>query len=353
VTDPHNPQFLWEFADPDLFRSRSSPAVGQIGRIVVDGVAKWVAFFVSGKTYDTTLYPSIYMIDIADGSLIDRIYLDSVAAGQGGVPSGQPAIVDSDGNGYIDRLYIGTDKGRLYKVNFSDDPDNLWAPTTTLVVNSDFSDDDGSLDGLGDPYDVPVDQRWHPIYASPAVVVDNRLAADGTIDYQVRIFFGTGDSPYFDEGIDMGNTTYHFFAYLDHAPKAGYDPGRSVNPDEIELDWFFALPAGQRIFASAFAAAGKIYFGTATSETEDPCDGSNGGQLFSFDAAGYGIGKPAVPDLVVDTGDITSSPLVEDEHLFIRTGTGMLKVGGGGYNNASQMGGFGDAQPASWREIFE
>ena len=37
VTDPSSPSFMWEFSDPDLFRSRSSPAVAQIGRIVVDG----------------------------------------------------------------------------------------------------------------------------------------------------------------------------------------------------------------------------------------------------------------------------------------------------------------------------
>ena len=81
VTDPYNPNFLWEFADPDLFRSRSSPSVAQIGRIVDDGTTKWVAFFVSGKTYDASLYPSIYMIDIADGSVVRRIFLDSDSGG--------------------------------------------------------------------------------------------------------------------------------------------------------------------------------------------------------------------------------------------------------------------------------
>ena len=35
------------------------------------------------------------------------------------------AIVDSDGNGYLDRIYIGTDKGYLYKVNIPDDPEGF------------------------------------------------------------------------------------------------------------------------------------------------------------------------------------------------------------------------------------
>ncbi len=33
VTNPDNPTFLWDYADPDLFRSRSSPSVGVVGRI--------------------------------------------------------------------------------------------------------------------------------------------------------------------------------------------------------------------------------------------------------------------------------------------------------------------------------
>ncbi|MCX5880553.1 MAG: PilC/PilY family type IV pilus protein, partial [Deltaproteobacteria bacterium] len=76
VTDPYNPTFLWEFADPELFRSRSSPAVAVIGRTLYNGTKTWVAFFVSGKTYDNTLYPSIYMIDVATGNLLKRVSLN-------------------------------------------------------------------------------------------------------------------------------------------------------------------------------------------------------------------------------------------------------------------------------------
>ena len=80
VTDPENPPtFMWEFAAPELFRSRSSPAVAQIGRIRdpngTDAV-KWVAFFVTGKVENSTLFPSIYMIDIADGSVVRKVVLD-------------------------------------------------------------------------------------------------------------------------------------------------------------------------------------------------------------------------------------------------------------------------------------
>lgn len=205
VTDPDNPFFLWEFADPDLFRSRSSPAVAQIGQILVDGTSKWVAFFVSGKSYDNTLYPSIYMIDVSDGSVLERIYLDAESAGIGGVPSGQPAIIDSDGNGFIDRLYVGTDKGFMYKVNLPDNPDDVDYPITHCIINTDFTDNDENT--------VAESQQYHPIYASPSVIVERDYSLSGEISSNIKIFFGTGDSPYYDEDINTVETTYPVKTY--------------------------------------------------------------------------------------------------------------------------------------------
>ena len=205
VTDPHNPSFMWEFAAPELFRSRSSPAVAQIGRIKdPDGTneAKWVAFFVTGKVENANLFPSIYMIDVSNGSVLRKVILDDAVDlnddgtidatetdyGKGGVPSGQPAIVDSDENGFIDRLYLASDRGLMYKVNIPDDPSNptTW-DITHCVLNTDFVDDDFNT--------IPAAQRWHPVYASPAIVVKNGLKTNGDIDYKIMVFFGTGDSP--------------------------------------------------------------------------------------------------------------------------------------------------------------
>jgi Tfp pilus tip-associated adhesin PilY1 len=354
VTDPQNPTFMWEYAAPDLFRSRSSPAVAQIGRIRdpngTDAV-KWVAFFVTGKVEDSTLFPSIYMIDIADGSVLRQVVLDDpidldgsgtiegaeIDYGKGGVPSGQPAIVDSDENGYIDRLYVATDKGLMYKVNIPDDPKNpaSW-DISHCVLNMDFTDDDNNT--------IPNDQRLHPIYASPAIVVDNSITAGGDIAYKIMVFFGTGDNPYYDENINTATTRYHFFAYVDTNEKGDCDP------DKHKLDWFIELPAGNRIFASAFAAAGQIYFGTSTADTEDPCEGhltpeGNEGRIYAVTLEGVVLLNKVV-------GDIRTSPLVEDEHLYFRTPTGLQSLGSGIYNNEVQAAGEPTINIRSWREII-
>jgi hypothetical protein len=346
ITDTAHPTFLWEFADPDLFRSRSSPAVAVLGRLVDEGQKKWAAFFVSGETFDDALYPSIYVIDIADGSVIQRIFLNCEPAGRGGVPSGQPAIVDTDGNGYIDRLYIGTDKGYLYKVNLPDDPDEVAYAISQCVINVDFDYVEVDGEGVSAPRTVDTDQQYHSIYASPTVVVDNSLTSSGELQYNVRIFFGTGDRPYADEDIDTGSTTYQFFAYTDHALKG------STSTSDIELSWFEALPAGHRVFASAFAAAGNIYFGTATSDTEDPCQGPNEGRIYGFTYSGLTVINDSEGEHGLEVGDIITTPLVEDEHLYIKTREGLKSFGSTRYNNKAKMGGLPYTRMRFWREIF-
>ncbi len=338
VTNPITPTFMWEFADPDLFRSRSSAAVAQIGRILVNGTSKWVAFFVSGKTYDASLYPSIYIVDISDGSLIKRVFLNADPGGKGGVASGQPAVVDSDANGYIDRVYIGSDKGYMYKVNIPDDPDVLNYTITHCIINTDFSNKDGD--------EVPDAYQLQPIYASPSVSIENSFSTLGELEYNVKIFFGTGDSPYYDEDINTADTRYHFFAYKDTSAKGECSDGT------VTLDWYLKLPEGHRVFASAFAAAGNIYFGTSTAETEDPCEAidetSNGGKIYAVNIHDGTIKFDPV------IGNVRVSPIVDDKHLYVKTPDGGIETFGEGvYNNEVIMGADVTTSVRSWKEIFE
>ncbi|WP_212637654.1 PilC/PilY family type IV pilus protein [Desulfocicer vacuolatum] len=342
VTNPADPSFMWEFADPDLYRSRSSAAVSQIGRILVSGSPTWVAFFVSGKTYDDNLYPSVYIVNIEDGSLIQRVFLDDdpdgTARGKGGTASGQPAVVDSDENGYIDRIYIGSDKGYMYKINIPDDPDSVKYGITNCVINTDFTDDDGNA--------VATKYQFQPVYASPSVITENTFSAKGELEYHVKIFFGTGDSPYYDEDINTADTRYHFFAYEDTSDKG------AASDADVKLDWYMKLEEGHRVFASAFAAAGNIYFGTSTAETEDPCeavdDTANSGKTYAVDI------EDGTVNFELTTGNVRVPPLITDEHLYIKTPEGNINpFGGGPYNNPVSMGATVTTSVRSWKELSE
>ncbi|MEO8093840.1 MAG: PilC/PilY family type IV pilus protein [Pseudolysinimonas sp.] len=139
------PSELWELTDnfdedqngfPDLGQTWSTPNVGRIrvcegtrcdpATTPNDIVDKYVAIF--GGGLDGAELPNyaapepnrgfkrsgnfLYMVDIETGKLIYKQQLDSSA------PS-QPAAVDTDQDGFIDTIYIGTAGGFMYKVDLS------------------------------------------------------------------------------------------------------------------------------------------------------------------------------------------------------------------------------------------
>jgi len=100
----------------DLGQTWSSPT---IGRILVKTAAtppvlqdRYVAIFGGGMDpLNQNLQGNwLYMVDIETGKAIYKRQLD------GSAPS-DPAAVDTDLDGYIDTIYIGTTAGSLYKVN--------------------------------------------------------------------------------------------------------------------------------------------------------------------------------------------------------------------------------------------
>lgn len=110
------------------------------------------------------------------------------------------------------------------------------------------------------------------------------------------------------------------------------------------------------MFASAFAAAGQVYFGTATSETEDPCEGAgsssaNQGKLYVMNLEpGSGTVSPIT---TLATGNVLAAPVVDDEHLYLKTVGGGLKYTQGPYNNRITLYGIPASAMKYWREVFD
>jgi type IV pilus assembly protein PilY1 len=109
---------------------------------------------------------------------------------------------------------------------------------------------------------------------------------------------------------------------------------------------------------SAFAAAGRIYFGTSTADTEDPCDtsgesGANDGKIFVFDdTTGTSMLNDEDGDAGKRVGNVYTPPVVYDRHLYVKTPTGLVSFGEGSYNNDLNAGGMAQASKTSWREVF-
>jgi hypothetical protein len=121
----------------------------------------------------------------------------------------------------------------------------------------------------------------------------------------------------------------------------------------VFLDWFFELPEGHRVFSSAFEAAGQIYFGTSTAETEDPCDGpstsgvSSMGNLFVFSI------EDGSKHFEKEMNSKFLAPVVVDEHVYLKSySSDVESFGSGVYNNPTVNAGFPTVEVRSWNEIF-
>ncbi len=351
ITDPYHPAFLWEYGNPALWRSKSSPPIGKVARLNSGGQAKWVVLFVSGQTAEDQ-HPAVFMVDALTGTLLAEIVLDQAgSANLGAILSGSPAILDANGNGYIDRFYVGDDKGFMYRVNIPDD--------SQTVLN------------VAQIQDCVLVQVSQPIYASPTVYPQNTFDAQGYVDeYHILIMFGTGDNPNFNDDPNYAGTLYKFYVFDDTCHpfnaslqiKDNADATCSCSPMQTEAAavWSYTLPAGHRIWAEAFAAAGTVYFGTATSDTEDPCalptTGTSYGNLYSLDLNNLSAATQ-VQTIATNIGNVNSL-VVEDEHLYVKatkptTGTTTVSFGSGTYNNDVAVGSdFTTTKvPGSWRQV--
>jgi Tfp pilus tip-associated adhesin PilY1 len=277
ITDPYDPQPLWEFNHGRLGETWSRPAFGRVTR---GGVITWVAF--TGSGYDNDFSLSIgdcfYSIDLEIGQpfwLFNAPDEDTVPLHGWNIRNtipGSPSIIDVDQDGLIDFVYIGDLDGRIWKVDVTPNFRRTRNWEAEIIYE---------------------DAQNYPIYSRPTVWIDPTLPS-GT----PRLYFGTGgddDAP--------NDTTYSFIALLD-----------SNNP---EVEWYLGDPVllnldpaqdmgdlgvGEKVWADPVIANSIVYFNTLTGSIEsvDPCENLAGvGKLYGRyinSVAGSAIGGTAFRD---------------------------------------------------------
>jgi type IV pilus assembly protein PilY1 len=182
VTNPNAPQYLWKISPEitgfsELGQTWSAPT---IGKVTIGAVDKYVAFIGGGYdenqdndplTTSDTKGRAIYVIDILNGSLIKRFSVSDTGYSSMtySIPS-DVAKVDTDGNGKIDRLYVGDMGGRMWRFDIGDSNTANWRGK--IVFNS-----NPGRDGT----------TGRKIFYPPDVTLEK-----DTTTYEM-LFFGTGD----------------------------------------------------------------------------------------------------------------------------------------------------------------
>jgi len=144
ITNPLLPKYLWKISPdmPDyaeLGQTWSSPMIGKIAYFMEE---KWVAFIGGGydenQDNDPVTAPdsrgrAVYVVDVLDGSLVWRYSYAENSAMAYSIPS-DIQRVDTNGDGKIDRLYVGDMGGRIWRFDIRDPDPGLW--TAKIIFNS-------------------------------------------------------------------------------------------------------------------------------------------------------------------------------------------------------------------------
>jgi Tfp pilus tip-associated adhesin PilY1 len=306
VTNPDDPDQLWELTDTNMGMTWSRP---EIGRVKIAGVEKFVAFVGGGYSLSDALGNAFYVIDIDEGVILKKFI---VGNSTNKVPAGARAF-DRDLDGRVDGVYFGDIQGTLWKIKI-DGNENAEDWKLIELFKS---------DGM------------NPIFYPPAVTRNNQG--------KVLVYFGTGDE------LNLFDTKQYAFYEI-------WDKG-----EEGEMIWGFPLPGrGEKVLAAPAISNNVIYFTTwENTETVENCgagkarlygltstrQGTQGGlPALYFDIKGTQLDKP-VPSLEIGIG-IPSAPVVTNGTIYVSSSFNADKILG------IKIPPWGKGKLKSWREVF-
>jgi Neisseria PilC beta-propeller domain len=268
---------------PDLASSWSKVNTGRV--LVVpagetDAEVRFVALFGGGLDPD---HPGVsgnflYLVDIETGKAIYKRELD------GAVPS-EPAAVDTDQNGILDTLYVGTTTGLLFKTDIST-PGSLDSVTGRVEDQTQWT-----------PFPI-FDTEGRPIFFPPTVIFE---ANSG----HFALGFGTGDREDLWSNASTGEEG-RFYLILDSDFTPGIAPlalGPLTEADFEQIPFASAASAGnfllapvgdnlpgwvlqlgpdERLVTDALAISGLLAFTTFDPERPEVCTFGGNGKIYTL-----------------------------------------------------------------------
>ena len=231
VTDPNNPEFLWENNLADVGASWA-----QMELVHMESSGDFIGFVGSG--YDAGGEANLVGFDMEDGSLVWTSLLSDIATVNMATSC---TSVDLDFDGFDDVMYVCDLEGNLWRVDLTGNN-----PVTTLLFQT----------------------PSQPIQAQPVVTVD--------YDNSVYIYFGTGK--YVDPADMSSLTDQTFYCVIDNHGGTSLDENSLVDQTNGINDvagargWYIDLANedGERVTEPVALAAGIVYF-TSFAPNDEPC----------------------------------------------------------------------------------
>jgi len=373
VTNPTVPKYLWRiYKDKgdrfkELGQTWSNPV---IGRVAYGTGEKWVAIF--GGGYDTgqdeenpvadDIGRGIYIADVLTGSFVRAM---SHAGGETAMTYSIPsdvAPVDVDGDGRIDRVYVGDMNSRMWRFNIGDLNKNGSSDPNEWTVKKIFEPDTAEKRKIFYPPDVTFEK-------------------DSTGEYEM-LFFGTGNR----EAPKIVRTTLNrLYALKDKNysgtlsktnlvdvssfyEKSAAEQTTMLNNIQSNYGWYINLAKkeGEKCLATPVVYYKVAYFTSFSPSSEavdDPCfvgegtamlyalNYATGEAIFNFDdPTDLGVGAP--PSSKSDRGTFIGTAIPSGVVITVIGGkvTAYIGVGGGVYKPT--LSGTRSLFPMHWKLVF-
>ena len=269
ITDTTNPQFLWSFTDSRMGETWSEPAIGKVR--ISDGTTKFVAFV--GGGYDTpqnnNLGKAFFAIDLSTGAKLWQYYNDASSTDRQYMNysiAANPSAVDLDGDGYIDRVYIGDIGGQLWKFDVSAAATLSSGLATNWTGKRLFVAVPGQANppAAGDFYPA------QPIYVPPTLTYDTAG--------NLWVFFGTGDRNH-----PVNSSSNRFYGIKDNTTMTNASQLTESNLVNVTTTyqtgtqgWYITLGTDEKVLASANVFNKVVFFSSFTPTNVVSCQGGGG-----------------------------------------------------------------------------
>ena len=322
VTNPTVPKYLWRIYQGkggyfnELAQTWSTPI---IGKVAYGTGEKWVAIFGAGYDEDQDLDDppadnigrGVYMADVLSlsGSMVwGHSYAGGAHDMTYSIPS-DVAKVDLDGDGRIDRLYVGDTGGRMWRFDIGDLNKN---------GNSDPNEWTGRMIFKSNPSDIS-DSNTRKLFYPPDVTLERQ---DG-VDYEM-LFFGTGDREdptdeynqdriyaFKDKNVSGSKGESDLVNVTNFYDLTAEDQDNTLNDIKTKYGWYILLDknAGEKCLSTPL-----VYYKTAYYTTFSPTHGASADLCFvgegtaSLYAVNYGTGEAVFNlDLTNDGGGTVKS----------------------------------------------
>jgi type IV pilus assembly protein PilY1 len=267
-----------------------------VARVKINGSEKWVGFMGGGHNLSSCSTTDcdkrgkgFFVIDLADGSILWSYTLQNDTNMSNALP-GSTAMVDTDNDGYIDRVYIGDLGGTMWRFKFCSYYSGSSCNTANWTGGRLFSGTAGA------------------VYSIPSVARDARG--------NLWVFWGTGDK------VDVTGTTVanKFYAVKDAdaaTPRVLTDLINITSSTYADSDtrkgWYVSLTGtGEKVLGDSAVFGGVVYFTSFTpaAAAASTCSSGGTGLLYGIDfVGGTGIMPNGAKSLSLGAG-VPSSPVI-------------------------------------------